>query len=232
MASSKLKIKPIDRDALYFNKYLYRAYIKAPNLYWVQYCKDIDEYSQRITAEGEEWEIAKKNPNSYWYPHRYSPDPIDFDLVTHIIDLRIKYYRNKLIGMRHEGNTISVYTNDVKMLEGIVKVKPNVKLSQAIIAPKGIKYFKKEPPAKYRAYMSNNKMPADFKTDLIEYLERTPDICPSKSFEHFLSRRVNHNYSVWLWSNYFVDYNDERNLMMMHLMFPGAIGKTYKLEKK
>ena len=100
------------------------------------------------------------------------------------------------------------------------------------ISSKGIKYFKNDPPANYRAYMTSNQMPADFKADMVEYLERTPDIRPSKSFENFLAPNRYHHSTIWLWSNYFVDYDDERNLMMMHLMFPSAIGKTYKLEKK
>lgn len=233
MALSKLKIKPIDRDNLYFNKYLYRVFVKAPNLYWVQYCKDIDEYCERVTAEQEEYLENKGNKNyrSYWSA-KYTPDPIDYPLITHLIDLRKRYFNNKSIGMRNEGNTICVYTNDIKIVKGIVKVKPNVVINQVVAAPKGIKYFKKDPPAKYRAYMTNNQMPADFKTDMIEYLERTPDIRPNKSFENFLLPKRYHHPTVWLWTNYFVDYNDERNLMMLHLLFPGAIGKTYKLEKK
>jgi len=233
MALSKLKIKTIDRDNLYFNKYLYRVYISAPNLYWVQYMKDIDEYSERVAAEHEEYLANKGNKDylSYWTA-KYTPDPIDYPLVTHLIFLRKKYYNNKIIGMRHEGNTICVYTNDMAIVEGIVKVKSNVVLSEAVIAPKGIKYFKNDPPANYRAHMTSNQMPADFKADMVEYLERTPDIRPSKSFENFLAPKRYHHSTIWLWSNYFVDYDDERNLMMMHLMFPGAIGKTYKLEKK
>jgi hypothetical protein len=232
MALSKLKIKTVDRDNLYFNKYLYRAYIRGPNLYWAQYSKDIDEYCERITAEQEEWQSRSDKDNHYWRSNKYTPDPIDYSLITHLIKLRKKYYNNKIIGMRHEGNSVCVYTNDLAIIEGIVKVKSNVVLSEAVIAPKGIKYFKNEPPAKYRAYMTNNQMPAEFKTDMIEYLGRTPDIRPSKAFESFLIPKRYHHPTVWLWSNYFVDYDDERNLMMLMLMFPGSIGKTYKLEKK
>lgn len=235
MALSKLKIKPIDRDNLYFNKYLYRVFVKAPNLYWVQYMRDIDEYVERIASEHDEYTQRLSNSTyHHYYGIKYTPDPIDYPLVSHLIDLRRKYFNNKIIGMRNEGNTICVYTNDLKIVESIVKVKPNVGITQSVVAPKGIKYFKKEPPAKYRAYMNNSKQQVEFKDDMIEYLERTPDIRPSKSFEQFLAHRakVNHQYGAWLWSNYFVDYDDERNLMMLMLMFPGAIGKTYKLEKK
>ena len=230
MALSKLKIKKIDRDNLYFNKYLYRAFIKAPNLYWVQYCKDIDEYIERLTAEKEEWQESKKD--NYWWTNRYTPDPIDYDLVTHLFKLRKRYLKDKTIGVRNEGNTVCIYTNELSIIKGIVKVKPNIVVNEAVIAPTGIKYFKKDPPAKYRAYMTNNKMPIEFKADMIAYLERTPDIRPNKSFESFLvPKRYNQN-EAWLWTNYFVNYDDERNLMMLMLMFPGAIGKTYKLEKK
>jgi len=234
MASSKLKIKPIDRDNLYFNKYLYRVYISAPNLYWVQYMNDIDEYCNRLAEEHENY-LVKKDDKNYWpyYRERYTPDPVDYPLITYLIDIRKTYYKkNKNIGMRYEGNTICVYTNELSIVESIVAVKPEVKINQANVAPKGVKYFKNDPPAKYRAYMTSNRVPAEFRNDMLQYLQRTPDLRPSKSFETFLNRNMMHRYDIWLWNNYFLDYDDDRNLMMLMLMFPGAIGKTYKLEKK
>jgi len=189
-----------------------------------------------MNAEREEWESREnsKKDQLYWWGTRYTPDPLDLGLVQCLIDLRKNQFNKKSIGMRYEGNSVCVYTNDMNIIDQIVKIKPDVILNEAVIAPQGIKYFKKEPPAKYRAYLTNNKVGIEFREDMLEYLGRTPDVRPSGALRQFLSRtgRINYHNSIWLWSNYFVDYDDERNLMMMHLMFPGAIGKTYKLEKK
>jgi hypothetical protein len=87
--------------------------------------------------------------------------------------------------------------------------------------------FKREPPAKYRAYTTNGKMPSDFKESFMDYITRTPDVRPSSSFMNYFGRR-----NTYLWDKYYIDYDDEKNLMMIMLMFPGMIGKKYKLEKK
>ena len=100
-------------------------------------------------------------------------------------------------------------------------------LTQVNPMPTGVMLFKREPPAKYRAYATNNKMSSDFKESFVAYLERTPDVKPSSLFKNSFTRRYN-----YLWDKYYVDYDDEKNLMMMMLMFPGLIGKKYKLEKK
>ena len=68
---------------------------------------------------------------------------------------------------------------------------------------------------------------------MIDYLDRTTDMNASDALYTWLKRGRKNTYSYcWLSSYFYVDYDDEKNLMMMHLMFPGAIGKTYKLEKK
>jgi hypothetical protein len=70
-------------------------------------------------------------------------------------------------------------------------------------------------------------MTPDFKESFVAYLERTPDVKPSSSLMSYFVGR-----NTWLWDRYYLDYDDEKNLMMMMLMFPGMIGKMYKLEKK
>ena len=101
---------------------------------------------------------------------------------------------------------------------------------QAEKSPDGIKYFKRTPPANYRVYMANRRAYESFKDDMNSYLSRTPDMVPNSTFTKFLNRPT--RYSPHLWDGYYLDYNDDRNLMMLHLMFPGLLGKTYKLEKK
>lgn len=237
MASSKLQIKSIDRTKLYFNKFKYRVYITEPNSYWVQYCDNLDEYKATVAKAIDEHEKRVANKTTMYSGYSYrsitTNAPIDEPLVKYLIKLRLTKFKEKLVGLRHGGNNITVYTNDLKIVRELIKLKPDAKLTEAHASPQGVMYFKKTPPAKFRVYCTSNKVSADFKDDMLSYLARTPDMRPSSSFSHFLKHKpkfaMPHS---WLWSQYFIDYDDEKNLMMLHILFPGAIGKSYKLEKK
>jgi hypothetical protein len=228
MALSKLVIKKLDRTSLFFNKFAYRVIIHSvPSVSWVHKCANIQDYIDIIDDKYRVWEEThNRYPNS-WYRTPAKSTDLDLTRIENLIDLMHTYTNKSVVHYRKEYESLSVYTTDLK----IAKVFAD-KLSVGIITevnpmPTGVMLFKREPPAKYRAYTTNDKMPADFKENFIAYLERTPDIKPSASLKSCLVGR-----NTWLWDRYYIDYDDEKNLMMMMLMFPGMIGKKYKLEKK
>lgn len=228
MASSKLKAKSIARTSLYYGKYEYRLELHSPHIYYTNYCKDITDFSVKIA------EIANEANSNHWPSWRKKPNvqPWEYELIKNVLNLSKKYKLKHDYTLRRENETCCVYTNNVKIVKEVMSFAPDAKLAQVDLMPTGVMEFKRTPPAKYRAYMTNNKMPADFKDEFLAYLERTPDIVPSNSFYTYLHRSTKFAYQTWLWDKYFVDYNDEKNLMMMTLMFPEAIGKKYKLVQK
>lgn len=232
MASSNLVIKTVDRTNLFFNKFGYRVNVSGvPSAFYVQKCATVDDYLQRIEDNYIMWEEQSKRYNHHWYRQPLRPDEIDIEKIDNLLMLINAYKDKSIVTYRHEHENISVYTNDLPIAK-LFAEKLNVSvITQVALAPDGVKLFKREPPAKYRAYTTNNKMVGEFKQDFLEYLNRTPDIRPSDAFYTYL-RRNTINYQTWLWDTYFIDYDDEKNLMMMMLMFPGMIGKKYKLEKK
>lgn len=229
MASSKSAIKTVDKVELYYNKYSYKASITTPNVHRLRKVNNILDFTTIVTEQYDIYDSTKdRYPNS-WYRPPPSLAEHDFYLIEYLIDLK-----NNLSGsdikFRHEHNTFTLYSNDTLLIDQLIHHNSNWKIEKVEASPTGIKYFKRTPPTKYRAYMTNNKLAAEFKSEFLAYMERTPDIRPSNAFERFLHR---YNYSsTYLWNTYFIDYDDEKNLMMIMLMFPGAIGKKYKLEKK
>ena len=233
MASSKLKAKTVERTALYYGKYEYRAVVNSPNMFYTWSCKTIDQFKSRIQEITLEYEQNSDKPN--WLTWR-RPKPIiedwEYELIENVLNLEQKYKIKQDFTLRREGNNCCIYTSNKKLLTEVLSFAPDAKVDQVVLMPTGVLVFKREPPAKYRAYMSNRKMPLDFKEDFIEYMNRTPDIRPSNAFYTYLHRSSNGHYPPWLWDKYYIDYDDEKNLMMMTLMFPGMIGKKFKLEKK
>lgn len=230
MVLSKL-VKEIDKTELFFKKYQYKATISAEGVFYIRGCKTMDRFMHLVTSRYEEWKTTKDRYPRGWYREPLSPEDHDLELIEDLINIKAN-----LIGadvrFRHENNSFSIYTNDDKLIQLLVNHDIRWTFEKAVVSPQGVKYFKKEPPAKFRTYMTGNKVKGDFCQEMIEYLNRTPDLYASNAFYEWLHRRGMYGNYVWLWNNHFIDYNDERNRMMMHLMFPNAIGTTYKLEKK
>ena len=228
MALSKLVIKPVDRTNLFFNKFAYRVNVTGvPGVHWVHKCPTIKEYAECIDDKYKVWEgTHQQYPNS-WY--RTPPRSTDLDLVKieNLIELIHVYTDKSVVSYRCENESLSVYTNDLSIAKMFADKLLVESITQVNTMPTGVMLFKKQPPAKYRSYTTNNKMTPEFKESFVAYLERTPDIRPSSSFMNYFVRR-----NTYLWNRYYIDYDDEKNLMMMMLMFPGMIGKKYKLEKK
>lgn len=232
MALSKSIVNNVNKTELYFNKYIYKASITSVGIFWIRNCETIENFKEGVSRRYEEWDTQKDRYPHGWYKQPMRLEEHNLFLIDEIITLK-----NRLKGtdtrFRHEHETLSLYTNDESLIEKLVEQNLHWCIDKADVSPTGVKYFKKDPPAKYRAYMTTNKVEADFCNEMIEYLNRTPDLNPSNAFYDWLHRRTSYMYTyVWLWNNHFIDYNDERNLMMMKLMFPKAIGRTYKLEKK
>ena len=232
MASSKLKAKSVDRTNLYYGKFEYRLVVESPNMFYTWSCKTIEDYRARILEICTEYDENVDRPGFMTWR---KPKPVvtddEFELIENLFNLEKKYKIKQDFTFRREGCFCNVYTSNINVIKDVLSFYPSAEITKVDLAPTGIKYFKKDPPATYRAYMTNNRMSPEFKLEMLEYLKRTPDVRPSNAFYTYL-HRVNHHYHVWLWDTYFVDYDDDKNLMMMTLMFPGMIGKKYKLEKK
>ena len=228
MALSKLVIKTLDRPNLFFNKFVYRVNVTSvPNAHWVQDCPTVAEYVRRIDKLYADWQSSNERYPNGWFRVPKSAAEIDLTRIENLIGLIQKYNDKSIITYRSENSTVSVYTSDLDLAKEFANTLSVGFLTEVNPMPTGVMLFKREPPAKYRAYATNNKMPPDFKESFVAYLERTPDVKPSSSFKNYFVRRNLH-----LWDKYYVDYDDEKNLMMMMLMFPSMIGKKYKLEKK
>lgn len=196
-------------------------------------CKNIDDFKKRIDEMCAEYD--KYADHATWQSWRRPRPDVqiwEYDLIENLINLEQKYKRKKEFTVRRENQNFTVYTSNTSIIKEILSFYPQADISKVDLMPTGVLVFKREPPAKYRAYFTNNKVPPSFKEDFLEYLGRTPDIVPSTALYTYLHRQNKYNYHHYLWDKYYVDYNDDKNLMMLMLIFPDAIGKRYKLEKK
>lgn len=220
MASSKLKMNQVDRESLYFGKYCYRGILKSTHLYYANRINDIDQYTvlvKEIVAEQRTWRGKIKL------------EDINFIEIEKIIQFK-KLYDSECT-YRHEGDKVAVYTNNIDILSELVKVQNDAELTQIVLSPAGTKYFKLDPPAKFRSYLKNKRIDADTRESLIDFFETRDLVRPSGSLLRGLKSNSQYRNS-WVSSTQYIDYDDDTTTTYLSLVFSGIIGKSYKLEKK
>jgi len=234
MALSRLATKRNDgidfidqRSSLYYNKFKYRArfYCKGITLAWFNYTEE------EIIDKIEKFKNRFVGANS-----------------KHILEFynwKVATKKNKSATVRIEGETASVFSNDLDLLKTLESIGCPVdytEVDDTIIV--GIKHFIREPKYKYRIYLKSKRVSDDFRDKLHNFIERYTDtdtvIIPSSSLSKWLKDDSQYVRGSWSYNwnkcytsaNFFIDYNDESTLTLFSLIFSGMISKSYKLEKR
>ena len=217
-------IKKIDRSTLYYNRYQYKLAIKDKNLFYLKNCLDPYDYVKQTSAKQNNKNMGK-GPFCNW---RFTSNYTNIPLVTELLSLRNENYRSKASMMRMEGNSVSFFTNDLSSFSKLIEVAGDlIRLEEIVLSPPDTKFFKRTPPANYRLYLKGGKVTDQTKQDLCDYVNRNADLYPSSSLERWIK-----NPFSYCQETYYIDFNDERNRMMLNLIVPEITGKFYKLEKK
>jgi hypothetical protein len=188
-------------------------------LYYLYWNTSIDEFDKRVKGALN---------GSGWGRREIVLSKLDYPLIEKIIDFKNKYKNTDVI-FRHEGDKMSLFSNDLAIISEAISLDPTMEVTQVTLAPAGVKYFKKNPPARYRMYLGSKRI--ENTEDLIEFLERTPDIRPNSVMERGMVGMTKYRYR-YISSDFFFDYDEDTTATLFGLMFPELIGKVYKLEKK
>lgn len=214
------------KHQLYYNKYTYKAAVKTPGVSFLhKRVKSVTELKKRVDG------IHSSNARRY-YPWL---NEVDYDLIEKLLAY-LKDFASRDLGTvrKDAGNLITFYSDDISELKKLADITDLVEFSQAMPSPDGIKYFAKDPPAKYRLYLSGNKFDISIKAEIVAYLAANIGVNASSALYSWLNsahyfRNSGH---IWTYTTHYIDCNDDKLITMIHLKFPGLLGKIYKLEKR
>jgi len=226
MESLKLSPKQVDRNNLYFNKYLYKASLKTDYLNFIYYANSIEDFNEKIIK-------ASKERNS-WSRH-IDLNKVDSDLIEKLINFRNQNRSNQNVIIRLEYNSMSIYTNEIDLLNYYYDLAPKkVKFYRVGSFTPGVMLFAKEPKFKYRVYLRSKKMPDNFRDEFYKFITTHPSVTPCDALVENLKKysgTISWRYPIPHRGMY-LEYNEESTVLLVHLMFPGLAGKTFKLEKR
>lgn len=205
MESSPLKIE--HRDTLYFKKYIYKATVILPNLRSIIY-----DYKQKLLLD---------KPNFY-------------EINKKFLDWRDSHLGKLTI--RVEGRNTSIFSNDIEILKSVEQVTEIQEIYQAVISPiPGVKLFKTEPKHKYRIYFKSKVVLREFIHDVVDMIEKYENtscrLYPSNTFKYWLTRN-SHLGQRYLYSGYFIDFDEEKMITFLQFRLGENIRSIYKLEKR
>ena len=176
--------------------------------------------------------IKAKNSRGFpapWFEHTKK----DRTLLTLIRNFGYDHEEDNLI--RYSSGSISFYSNDLDKVKEFHAMCPEKasQIREVELAPTGIKLFKREPPAKYRSYLRDQKIETTIRDELSEFFANNPKLKPNGPLWRFIRPENTYRFNfAWVHSGQYFDYDDPGMLTYVSLLFPRLVGKTYKLEKQ
>jgi hypothetical protein len=124
-------------------------------------------------------------------------------------------------------NLIYLYSNEYSMLTELIDLieLDSVNVRQAVISRPKDTIAQKNPKYQYRTYFKDISITGEIKDALRVQLGNLKDINVSRSLSAFL----NSNKHYYTQRYFFVDYNDDKWLLMLHIVCPGIVRKTMSI---
>lgn len=230
MGSSQLKIDKT-RSTLYYGKYEYRATFWLYNARIANRYADINDY---VKLQKEHDKLSKTHGiitvGSVINQHK-----VDYNAIQQYVYWRDANKKN--IKTRIEGNHVGIFSNDLALLKTLEKIYKDIKVSYSRVDPNvhvGVLYFDRPPKFKYRVYLKSKQVSSTFSTDILEFYNRYKGTDTEVNLSPGLYRWITSSNRLhrYMYTSYFIDYNEESTLMLIMLLFDGMIRKQYKLEKR
>jgi hypothetical protein len=216
----------------YYNNYRYRAKFSIDGLGYTSYAKTPEDLVKRMDSTGYDRIRAD----------RKAMIVENFDEITNFIDWRNANKKPRTVGFRLEGDTSSVYSNDLDLLLTLKELGPiTVKITEVQLEQfAGTKYYVNKPKHNYRIYLRSAYIEdKTFVKDLYDTIKKTKELVPSNALKDWLDKYVRRpiaSHNSWSYrytsGTHSIDYDNESTLSYLMLMYGHMLGKRYKLEKR
>lgn len=222
---NKIPCKTEDRDRLYFDLYQYAFTFFCRESHAIKE-KDAKELARRVRFR-QSWN---------GWPDEEIPELIDnlTQLQSYLVSV------NANIKYTVSYNYVNVYTNDVAVIDTLIKTCPFIsfpRLKEAnVTRSRDTITLLKPPEYKLRTYLKARWVDENVKQQLASFFEtQTEGIKPSGAFASFLKNTHNRYSKIhrqWIPEHYYVEHDNTLYLTMLSLIIPGSIRKTMQVVQR
>lgn len=219
------------KNKLYFNKFQYKATCFIQGAAYTYYAPDLETFIARmeklrdVRTNKYGVRVLDNDWSEYW-------EEVNISQISQFLVWRNTVDKEKCM-LRIQGDTVSFFSNNLDLLQTLECIDTNVKFFEAkVLAPDTI-YFSKTPNYKFRTFFKSKRCPEDFLSNVIEFCNRYPKSNVSRGLQLLAqNRKSSFTKFMYLHSSYYVDYNEESMISILHMLFPNMVGKTYSLAKR
>lgn len=214
-------IRLSNRDKLYFGKFKYR----------LEFCLPDARLAFSVRSLSEVMRDIKNSPILYHKEY----ENLDQNALKKFAEFRDKYHpkgqASTTAGIYSWSDHVRIFTNDIDIIDEAIDLSgKNFQLTQAIVLPQtpGVMFFARQPRFKYRTYFKSKLVDEQWKTKMLDFLNKHSSIVPSGSLKKFITN--GYKWSRYLESYHFVEYDHPGGQMILTLFLDGReIGKHYQL---
>lgn len=220
--TASLQFKTVLKSNLFYNKYCYKASCKLPGVRFCHYVKTIEEFKSKI----------ERIRYQSW--HRGTDfSIINFEAIEKFIKFKNKHTKD--ITIRTEHDTVGVYSNDKQIFNDIDFAEYGLEGFHVDLAEPGTITFKRKPKSLYRTYFKSCRISSSLSDGLYIFNDRINNGLYKAHFSRTLAKHLKNNIigpQRWMNGSYYIDYDQESMTTVLHMMFSGSLGTTYKLVQK
>ena len=229
-------VKLVVKNKLYFNKFRYKAVCKIQGAAYTYYTPDLETFISRMEQLREVYptgykadrygvRVIDKEWTEYW-------EEVNIDKISKFLTWRNTVKKERCM-IRIQHDNVSFFSDDLGLLETLSSIDQNVTFYEAKVLGSETLYFTKQPKYQYRTYFKGKRCPEDFFGNVIEFSQRYQSVHVSKGLKSLAeNRHKSYTRFMYLHGSYFIDYDDNSMITILHMLFPGMIAKTYTLAKQ
>ena len=231
------------RSSLYWGKFKYRAKTNIPRIsvlssasihFWENQLKSSTKHYWHYWTNTNCSDIKQIEKDWLIFINKYKP------IVKKCFKLKehIQNTKDKTISIRLEGDTISIFSNDLKRLHELKTCNDIIiDFTEAVVGEPGnfagIKYFVREPKHKSRIHLKNKRVDLNTIIEFKQLLKRFDKLYPSLTLQKWLySIEERKSSTRYCHSAFSIDYDDESLITYLALAHGDLLGHRYLLEKR
>lgn len=228
--------KVVDKQNLFFGKFLYKASFTSELLHCTRYAKTVKELENvllnRVRDHITVFVPVDAAANKVHFPSNKS------FLDSFTIWKTINHGPDCMV--RIDYRTGSVYSNDLNKLaelETLCKFNnPKVKYTKINLLPNSDVLFRKNPKHKYRVYLRSKNISLDTHDEIAEFLNRHKNtFYPCSALNVWLNatdKKIRYWRYRYCSAAFFIDYDNEADETLLRLSMNDYLGKVYKIQRK
>lgn len=227
---SNLKINPVEKNSLFFGKYRYSARFDLEELGIIRKL-DVDIIDE-LAAERNAWRQQHQRLYSIGRGKTWQITPEVTDKLKRMCNLLAQHKEHIKFVVSYDRGY--VYTNDLELVKLIycTDFVGDFQAQEAVqVCPAGTIALK-DPKWTHRTYFKS-KTVSDIQRDtLVNYLNSRENVRLSPGLAEWTKTKAAHYWKTWVQDYYFIDHNNDGEVLFLNMVVPRITGRTLNIIAK